>query len=205
MSKATRALLLIAGLLLVAAPIFAQDLAVYALQPESELTVDGTSNTGDWTVRATEIIGTLKMPAQASAADPGIQDVQITIPAQQVKGKNLLMSKNLHGTLKAKEHKEITYALKEVVDSAVSEEAPNMFTMRTLGDLTLGGETREIEMTVMGTMLENGQVHLEGSYAFKMSDFNLTDRQFMFGRFVLADEVTVTYTAKFAPEMAGSR
>ncbi len=206
MSKATPALLLLAaGFLLAAAPALAQDLAVYSLQPESELTVDGTSNTGDWTVNATEIMGVLKMHANASAEAPGIQDVQMTIPTEKIKGRNILMSKNLQQTLKVKQYKEIRYTLKQVVDSAVSDEAPNVFTMSTLGDLTIAGETREIAMTVSGTMLENGQVHLEGSYSFKMSDYNLTDRRFMFGRFVLADEVNINYKVKFAPEVAGSQ
>ncbi len=206
MSKTTPALLLLtAGFLLVAAPAFAQDLAVYSLQPESELTVDGTSNTGDWTVNATEITGLLKMHANASAEAPGIQDVQMTIPTEKIKGRNILMSKNLQQTLKVKQYKEISYTLKQVIDSAVSDEAPNVFTMNTLGDLTIGGETREIAMTVSGTMLENGQVHLEGSYSFKMSEYNLTDRRFMFGRFVLADEVNINYKVKFAPEVAGSQ
>lgn len=206
MSKITPALLLLAaGFLLVPAPAFAQDLAVYSLQPESELTVDGTSNTGDWTVNATEIMGVLKMHANASAAAPGIQDIQMTIPTEKIKGRNILMSKNLQQTLKVKQYKEITYTLKQVIDSAVSDEAPNVFTMSTLGDLTIGGETREIAMTVSGTMLENGQVHLEGSYSFKMSDYNLTDRRFMFGRFVLADEVSINYKVTFGPQAAGSQ
>ena len=206
MSKTTPALLLLAaGFLLAPAPALAQDLAVYSLQPESELTVDGTSNTGDWSVNATEITGLLKMHANASAEAPGIQDVQMTIPTEKIKGRNILMSKNLQQTLKVKQYKEIKYTLKQVIDSVVSDEAPNVFTMSTLGDLTIGGETREIAMTVSGTMLENGQVHLEGSYSFKMSDYNLTDRRFMFGRFVLADEVTINYKVKFGPQAAESQ
>lgn len=206
MSKTTPALLLLlAGFLLASAPALAQDLAVYSLQPESELTVDGTSNTGDWSVNATEITGLLKMQANASAEVPGIQDVQMTIPTEKIKGRNILMSKNLQQTLKVKQYKEISYTLKQVIDSAVSDEAPNVFTMNTLGDLTIGGETREIAMTVVGTMLENGQVNLEGSYTFKMSEYNLTDRRFMFGRFVLADSVSINYKVKFAPEATGSQ
>ena len=206
MSKTTPALLLLlAGFLLAPASALAQELAVYSLQPESELTIEGTSNTGDWTVNATEITGLLKMQANASAEVPGIQDVQMTIPTEKIKGRNILMSKNLQQTLKVKQYKEISYTLKQVIDSAVSDEAPNVFTMNTLGDLTIGGETREIAMTVVGTMLENGHVNLEGSYSFKMSEYNLTDRRFMFGRFVLADEVSIHYKVNFAPEATGSQ
>lgn len=197
-------LLLIAGLVLIVAPALAQEPTAYVLQPESELTVEGKSNTGDWLVTATAITGGMTMQANASAA-PGLQDVHITIPTEQIKAKNLLMRKNMRKTLKVATHKEIHYALKEVVDAAPSDEGANAFTFVTLGDLTIGGETREVEMTVLGTMLDNGQVHLAGSYSFKMSDYNLTERRFMFGQFVLADEVQVKYTAKFAPDVAGSQ
>ena len=188
------ALFLLTVYLTVAAPVLAQEPAAYVLQPESELSVDGTSNTGHWTVNATELTGTLTMQAQEDAV-PGLQDVQITIVAEGIKGRNMLMTKNMRRTLKVAEHKEILYTLKEVTESELSD--GGAFSLVTVGDLTLGGVTKEIEMTVTGATQDDGQVHLTGSYSLLMSDYDLTDRRFMFGRFVLADEVTISYTAKF--------
>lgn len=198
MSRSTDAsrcvLFLLTACLIVAAPVLAQEPAAYVLQPESELSVDGTSNTGDWTVNATELTGTLTMQALEDAA-PGLQDVQISIAAEGIKGRNMLMTKNMRRTLKVAEHKEILYTLKEVTKSELSD--GGAFSLVTVGDLTLGGVTKEIEMTVTGATQDDGQVHLTGSYSLLMSDYDLTDRRFMFGRFVLADEVTISYAAKF--------
>lgn len=190
-------LFLLTACLTAAAPILAQEPAAYVLQPESELSVDGTSNTGDWTVNATELTGTLTMQVQEDTA-PSLQAVHITVAAEGIKGRNMLMTKNMRRTLKVEEHKEILYMLKEVTESEWSD--GDTFSLVTVGDLTLGGVTNEIEMTVTGAKQEDGQVHLTGSYSLLMSDYNLTDRRFMFGRFVLADEVTVSYTAKFGVE-----
>lgn len=187
-------LFLLTACLIVAAPVLAQEPATYVLQPESELSVDGTSNTGDWTVNATELTGMLTMQAQEDAA-PSLQDVQITIAAEGIKGRNMLMTKNMRRTLKVAEHKEVQYTLKEVTKSEESD--GGAFSLVTVGDLTLGGVTKEIEMMVTGATQEDGQVHLTGDYTLLMSDYDLTDRRFMFGRFVLADEVTISYTAKF--------
>lgn len=181
--------LLIAGAILAVVPSAGQE---FVLQSESTLSVDGTSNTGDWKVHATTITGTMTM---AEVGAP--QSVNVTIPSADMKGRNMLMTKNMGRTLKVAEHSKITYTLTEVSDSSTDDDGT--FTLSTTGNLTLGGETRQISMTVTGTTDDDGRVHLEGSHSLLMSDYNLTERQFMFGRFVLSDEVKVSFAVQFAP------
>jgi len=181
------------GFFVGAAPLLAQEATTYVLQPESELTVDGNANTGAWTVTATKIEGNMHLQ-MIDSTTPDLQKIDITVPTEEIKGRNLIMTRNMRRTLKVGEFKEISYELTEVTDTQVSD---GEFTFVTRGNLTIGGVTQDIPMTMTGSIDKEGQVDLKGSYTLLMSDYNLTSRQFGFGQFVLADEVTVHYAVQF--------
>jgi polyisoprenoid-binding protein YceI len=204
MSKATRALLLLAGLLLVAAPAFAQ--TVYRIQPESsKVSIDGTSNKSpEWTVYANEFSGHVKM--NPTETDPGVEEARLTVVSKAIKSnRSGIMDRLAHRALKANQHPEIVYELTSVESVEVDQDDPNAFVLNARGNLTLAGVTKAVDMLVEGTRLDDGLMRFAGSHTLLMSDYGIERPTAMFGALVTGDEVTVHAELVAAPEVAGSR
>lgn len=186
-------------LFLFAASAWAQNPAQsYRMLPEnSKLWVDGTSNNGDWTVFATEFSVELRMNQKATAAQPGLVNVTAKVPGKMVlSNKSVIMDRLVHNAFKTGEHPDIIYqfASTEVVPSGDKN-----FQLKTKGKLTLAGETRDIAMTVSGEILPNGNVQFKGSHSFAMSQYNIEPPTALFGRFRVADDVTVLFDLVMTP------
>ena len=185
-------LLLIIGLLLIEAPALAQEPTPYPLQTEnSKVWIDGTSNKSPtWTMHATELAGSVTMNPGATAADPGVEAVELKVTARKLKSKkSSIMDRLAYDALKVKQHQEIIYTLTSVESVTAADD--NTFTMQTLGNLTLAGETREIAMTVEGKLQDDGTVVFTGSHTMLMSDYKIKPPTAMFGALHTGDEVVV--------------
>jgi hypothetical protein len=62
-----------------------------------------------------------------------------------------------------------------------------------VGELTLAGEQREIEMVVVAERLADGRFTLVGSRELKMTDFNITPPSALFGLIKAKDTVEVVF------------
>lgn len=208
MLKNTRiSLFLMAGLLF-AAQAQAQDLSVLPFHADSKVWIDGTSNRSDWTVHATELEGHVKMNPEMSAATPGVEEVQLKVTSKKiVSRKSTIMDRLMYGALKADDHPEIVYELTSVESVTPSDDDPNAFVMQTLGNLTLAGQTKEIEMIVTGVIQDNGQVVFTGQHALSMPDYGIKPPTAMFGALHTGPDVMVHAELVAAPggEGAGSQ
>lgn len=207
-TNATRALLLLlVGLLLADAPALAQETTQVPLTSDSKVWIDGTSNkTPHWTVQATELEGHVTMNPAATAAEPGVQSAHLQVTAKMLKGgKSSIMDRLMYDALKVKQHDYITYDMTSV--ESVTATGENTFSMETLGNLTLAGETKQITMTVEGTMQEDGTVVFTGSHTMLMSDYKVKPPTAMFGALHTGDEVVVhaELVAGPLPGAAGSQ
>ena len=150
--QATRALLLLlVALLLADAPALAQK--QFPLTSDSKVWIDGTSNkTPHWTTHATELEGYITMNPAATAAEPGVEAAHLQVTSKMLKSKkSSIMDRLVYDALKVKEHEHILYELTSV--ESVTATGDDSFTMETLGNLTMAGETKEIPMTIEGKML----------------------------------------------------
>ncbi len=172
--------------------------ALYRIEPEaSKLWVDGTSNNGDWTVFATQFSVEMRMNQQASASEPGLVSVKASIPGKMVlSNKSVIMDRLVHNAFKTSEHPEIVY---QFAGTEVVPAGDKNFKLKTKGKLTLAGETRDIAMTVDGEILPNGNVHFKGSHSFAMTQYNIEPPTALFGRFRVADDVTVLFDLVMTP------
>lgn len=202
--QATRALLLLVVVLLLAqTPALAQK--QYPLTDQSKVWIDGTSNKSpEWTTHATELEGYVTMNPAATAADPGVEATHLKVTAKMLKSKkSSIMDRLMYDALKVTEHEHVIYTLTRV--ESVTAMGDDSFTMETLGNLTLAGETREIAMTVVGTMQADGTVVFTGSHTMLMSDYNIKPPTAMFGALHTGDEVVVHAELVAGPLAAGSQ
>ncbi len=190
--QASRALLLLlVGLLLADAPALAQETTQFPLTSDSKVWIDGTSNkTPHWTVHATELEGYVTMNPAATAAEPGLTATHLQVTSKMLKSKkSSIMDRLMYDALKVKQHEHVTYKLTSV--ESVTATGDDSFTMETLGNLTLAGETKQIAMTVEGKMQADGTVVFTGSHTMLMSDYKIKPPTAMFGALHTGDEVVV--------------
>ncbi len=166
----------------------------YTAVPEaSEIWIDGSSNNGEWNEYAEEFSVEMTMAEEPTAEEPGLESVVTTIPAKQVVSrKSVIMDKLTHNAFKASDHPEITFELS-------SAEVIEPGKLKTTGNLTLAGVTNEIEMEVTFNELEDGRMHVVGSYGFNMTEFEIDPPTALFGRFRVADPVVVHFDLTMAP------
>lgn len=185
-SLSNRAILALFGLVLLAGPAHAQEVEQYTLDPESKLWIDGTSTRSDWTVYADDIEGQFGLAGNGAELD--VEQAQFAVRATEIESrKSTIMDRLIDDALMVEEHPVIRYQL----TSAEAGSAANTFD--TVGELTLGGQTNEVAMTVTAAALDGGKVRFTGAYPMKMSDYGLKAPVAMFGALRTGDEVTVNF------------
>ncbi len=169
------------------APIYSQT-TEYALSPESNLYVDGTSNgTPEWRVYATQIDGSVSVNEEGNVAA-----VQLVVPSKMMKSrKSPIMDRGMYGALKANEYPEIVYELASVSDFSASDDGT--FTLNSTGNLTITATTNEILIPVEGANQEDGSIHFKGTHSILMTDYGVQPPSMMFGAYRTGDELVITF------------
>ena len=195
MAAAMKRCLLVSVLfLLIAAPVVGQ--ATYTLVESSKVWVDGTSNRDDWTVYAESIEGQVALEAVPDSGLPVIQEATFSVLKRQLKSrKSSIMDRLMHKTLKATQNNAITFVL------AAAEVTPledGMFSIAATGDLTLAGESKPIELTLHGTITEDGVLQLTGTYPMLLSNHGMEPPTALYGALRTGDEVVVNFDVHYA-------
>ncbi len=198
MSKLATLLLLIT--LFIPNRVDAQDASSYALQSESKMWIDGTSNKSDWTVTATEMTGHVTLNPTADTLQ--FEETRVVVASKKiVSNKSTIMDRLMYKALKATQHPQIEYAL---TSATVTAMAGDSFTVDAVGNLMLAGVTKEITMPVEGKKLADGQYRFTGSYTLLMTDYKMRPPTAMFGALRTGDEVIVNFDLTLGPEMPKS-
>jgi len=188
MTTLRRTVLVAFSLLLLPTALNAQ--VTLSILPESQITIDGTSNRDDWTVTAETFEGSITVN-EAYSEGPEVAAVALDVTAKEIKsGKSTIMDRLMWKTLNVTQHANITYALTSAEVVAQTDEG---YTLNTMGELTLAGETKEIQMEVIGSMGDDGQMHFVGQYPLLLTDYGMTPPTAMFGALRTGDEVIVKF------------
>jgi polyisoprenoid-binding protein YceI len=187
---------LLAALLLLGA-VSAGAQVRYQATPGSNMKLEGTSTVHDWTVEGKIIGGSIEF-ASEDALDPAKTPgevkakVDVSVPVSSLQSGKKLMNDIMHDALKIKDHKAITYSLKEMKPQARKAGEPLKFD--TKGDLTVAGIKKEIDMVVT-LVPEGNKLKATGSKQLKMTDFGIKPPAPAVGLGLIktADEVTVTF------------
>lgn len=156
---------------------------------ELGVTIDGTSNLHDWTSRVTQRTAT----ASARVVDGRLQDLtsfELSIPVTGILSSNgRIMDNKTHEALRAEKFPTIGYVqtgFRQNISGA------GVYTLRSTGQLSLGGQTRTVVIVGTGT-LKGGVLSVAGSTALKMSDFGIDAPTAILGTLRTGDSVTVNF------------
>jgi len=157
--------------------------------------VSGSSNLHDWTMEAKSgtIEGNLNLASNVSYL-AGIQSLSFNLPVKNLKStEGNLMDTRAYDALKADKFPTISFKL--LTATPVSNSA-NKSQFKVTGQLTISGNTKEIEMVANSTKNADGSVIITGQQKLKLTQFGIKPPSFMFGALKVTDNLTIDYTVR---------
>ncbi|GGH73052.1 hypothetical protein GCM10011318_17670 [Phaeocystidibacter marisrubri] len=151
----------------------------YQMSPNSEFTVEGTSNVHDWSAKVTEVT------AASTVANDELQSLRLVFKVESMDSGDRLMNKRMHASLEAEDYPDIVFVMKTYQLNG-SRATVN-------GDLTIHGVKRNINVQANFTKLSDGSIKLSGTHSVKFSQHGMSAPSFMFGAMKVADEVNINF------------
>jgi hypothetical protein len=155
----------------------------------SRVTVDGTSNRDQWTVKAGEIHGHVLLAATGSGLT--VSGGSFTVPAgKMVSTEGVIMDRLMHGALKASAHPDIVYELGTPV---TIENGAGPLSLPTKGRVTIAGVTNAVEQDITVERQPDGTLRFTGSTPVMLRDFGITPPTALFGALRTGNRVVVNF------------
>ncbi|MEX0993931.1 MAG: YceI family protein [Balneolaceae bacterium] len=191
--------LLIFFLALSANSIFAQDVSL-KLQPDSEISIEGTSNVRDWDGDVQTIHAELIL--DGFTAGEGIQNLTpdqfkkltLRMPVESIDAGGRSLTNNMQKYLKKDDHPTITFELIRITDV---QESGNSVILTADGVINAAGKDHGVTMQVNAEINNQGTLVFSGTQALKMTDFDIDPPTAIFGTVRAVDEFNVHYSVKF--------
>jgi len=155
---------------------------------DSQITVTGTSTLHDWEIIVNDFSGMVE--GEFNAQKPEIFASKLNVQVQSLKSGKSGMDKNVYEALKEEDHPVITYEFKTTKQIQQSDQG---YQITAVGDLTIAGQTKEVEISMTGEFKEN-KLKVKGSKSFNMSKFEVDPPTVMFGTIKTGDKITVDFS-----------
>jgi len=159
---------------------------------ESKVVVLGTSNVHDWTVEAKAMNGTANYIVESNVLK-AIPKLNFSVEVEQLKSGKKGMDENTYKALKSKSFKTIDYALVKV--NSITASGTN-YTIETLGDLTIAGVTKRVNLTFTAVILGKKMI-LTGKHKIDMTTFNVEPPKALMGTIRTGKDVTVDFKVTY--------
>lgn len=175
---------------------------VFTLQPGSKLWLDGTSTLYDYKSTSNKIIAEMKSDFDKfvdiiTNKNSAKLSIKIIIPVNSLKSDDEDLDDNLYETLNEEEYKNIVYELTTYKSTALPDSGKNWYLLNAIGELTIAGVKKDIDLKVAAYYTADSTIHFKGSKLLNMEDYNIDPPSFMFGVLKTDKYVTVSYDLIF--------
>jgi hypothetical protein len=163
-----------------------------------DIKLSGTSSLHDWEMKALSTTGEAHFVFKSGSETDlvSIKSLSFALKVQDLKSDNKGLDKNAYEALKSDEYKDIHYQL---TSSALSSEKEG-YLIKSKGNLTVAGVTKEITMDVHGVVNDDGTVTSKGTYKLNMTDYNVKPPSFMWGAMKTGDAITLDFIVVYKKE-----
>ena len=167
------------------------------LGPGSKVTLLGKSNVNSWACVTSVFEATLDVDSSAQSAagtrvaKPRI-GLSVNLPVRSLKCGRDRMNQDLYRTLKADSFPEIRFVL-TTYHARQTLAAPDSFTGTAIGELTVAGRAKAVEVAIRGARDTSGAVRAEGGVKFLMTDFGVIPPTALFGVIRTKNAIEVTF------------
>lgn len=177
-------------------PLNAQSIYKISNSSNNEMKISGTSTLHDWTMSTKSFTGEARFGFKPGSENEliSVKSLTFSIAVLDLKGSENGLDKNAWKALKSEDHKHIVYQLTSAV--AVPQK-DNKYLLKTRGNLSIAGVTKEITMDVYGVVNKDGTLTFTGSYKMSMTDYGVKRPTFMLGAMKTGDAITLDFTIDF--------
>lgn len=156
------------------------------------MVIRGTSNLHDWESKVTQVHGYGQLVAEPNNLK-AINSLFVEIPVRGIKSpKGSVMDGKTYDALKAGTYPQITYKLTKI--TALNNKGGGNFAVGALGDLTMAGVTRQIDLWVTVKVDNYGTIVISGSKNLKMTDFKISPPTALLGTLTTGDDVEIAFS-----------
>ena len=130
---------------------------------------------------------------EAQAID-ALSALTFTLPVRNLESDKNGLDKNAYKALKANKYENIVYKLASA--KVIPDKAGNHL-VKTNGNLTVAGVTREVSMDVHCYINKDATIRCSGSEKLKMTDYGVEPPTFLLGAMTTGDAITLDFTLVF--------
>lgn len=154
-----------------------------ALVAEGKVSLEGDSTLHPYRARASEV----KVAVDPEGRLPdGVRSLEVRIPVRGLHSEHSGLDKNMHAALKAEEHPDIVFLMKDYTASSAA--------VRVRGELTVAGNSKPVTLDA-ATSGAGGAYTARGTLPLKMTDFGIKPPKMMLGAIKARDEVLIRFEA----------
>ena len=157
----------------------------------SKLIITGTSNLHDWQMEAKQMSGKTRL-AKENTNTIDISQVTFTCPVESIKSDHQIMDNKTYNALEEKKHPDIVFQLDTTEDVELKDGKALI-----KGELTIAGETREVELPCTFNFQKDNQFTVSGEIGINMEDYKVDPPTALLGTLKTDKEVSVKYDLQF--------
>ena len=155
-----------------------------------DMKLSGTSTLHKWAMDARTFSGQADF-TKAGEKLSALNSLTFTLAVADLKSGESGLDKNAYKALKSKDYQDITYKL---TSSTVTSQGDGKYLIKTQGNLTIAGVTKEVSMDVNCTVNKDETITCIGSKKLNMTDYSVKPPKFMLGAMKTGDAITLDFT-----------
>lgn len=162
----------------------------------NDMKLSGTSSLHDWDMNAHTFTGKADFDFKKGDNQTlvGLTSLTFSLPVSNLTSDKKGLDKNAYEALHKDKHNNILYTL---VTAKVSPEKDHKFLIKTTGNLTISGVTREVAMDVYCVVNKDASISCSGTEALKMSDYKVEPPSFMWGAMKTGDAIKLDFSVVY--------
>lgn len=168
-----------------------------SLQPDSKVTLAGSSNVHDWSCSSAAFQATIELDSNyrtrpLTDLPKLITKVVVNIPVTSLKCGHGKMDDNMYKALRAEEFPEIRFELStyEMTKELTTQDS---FAARAVGELSVAGKTNRVEIPITALRKAGGSMRGEGTLKMLMTDFGIKPPIALLGTLRTKNEIEVKF------------
>ena len=164
------------------------------LQPESKLTISGTSTVRAFQCQATSFDAKVESSGSSAVAavlagEKAVSSVVVTVPTEKLDCRNGTMNEHMRKALKVAQFPTVVFK----VNGYELAKATDGVAVTLNGTLTLGGVEKPITVNALAKAGENGTLLVSGTQEVRMTEFGLKPPTLMLGTMKVDERIKVGF------------
>jgi polyisoprenoid-binding protein YceI len=171
--------------------------SAYTLKGSGQsMKLSGTSTLHKWDMNTKTCAGNALFNFKPGSPNSlsSIKSLSFSLPVLNLKSGEKALDRNAYKALKEDKFKNIIYKL---TSSTVKLIKDNRYLVKTHGNLSVAGVTKDVAMDVYCTVNKDQTITCSGSNKMKMSDYNVKPPSFMGGAMKTGNNITLDFTVVY--------